>query len=255
MGMGIGSSIDFQDHRPYVPGDDPRYIDWPAFARSGQYTMKLYREEVSPRVDLVVDVSPSMRITPAKHRRTWELVYFCLESALQTGSSPMCLAVWGAAWIPAPPERLLRHQWSGENDPEDRAEAAPALGPLPLRQGALRVFISDLLFPGSPARLLRSLRRGHGRALVLAPFDPQEEELPPAGNVAFVDCETGQTRKQRITEGLRERYREAYRRHLSGWREEARRCDADLARVSSAGPCAAALRMEAVRAGAVEVVG
>ncbi|MGA0333468.1 MAG: DUF58 domain-containing protein, partial [Kiritimatiellia bacterium] len=55
-GAGVGSSIDFQDHRPYLPGDDPRYIDWAAYARSGQTIMKLYREEVRPVVDLVVDV-------------------------------------------------------------------------------------------------------------------------------------------------------------------------------------------------------
>src|ERR1700733_11860114 len=60
LGAGIGSSIDFQDHRPYLPGDDPRYIDWQAYARTGNYTMKLYREEVSPLVDLVLDVTPSM---------------------------------------------------------------------------------------------------------------------------------------------------------------------------------------------------
>ena len=36
-GAGVGSSIDFQDHRPYLPGDDPRYIDWQAYARSGEY--------------------------------------------------------------------------------------------------------------------------------------------------------------------------------------------------------------------------
>ena len=55
QGMGAGSSIDFQDHRPYQPGDDPRYINWQAFARNNQYSMKLYREEVSPRLDLVLE--------------------------------------------------------------------------------------------------------------------------------------------------------------------------------------------------------
>lgn len=59
-GAGTGSSMDFQDHRNYVPGDDPRHINWQAYARTGQYTMKLYREEVRPVIDLICDVSPSM---------------------------------------------------------------------------------------------------------------------------------------------------------------------------------------------------
>ena len=40
-GAGVGSSIDFQDHRDYSPGDDPRHINWQAYARTGQYSMKL----------------------------------------------------------------------------------------------------------------------------------------------------------------------------------------------------------------------
>ncbi|MFM8892521.1 MAG: DUF58 domain-containing protein, partial [Planctomycetia bacterium] len=46
LGRQAGSSLDFHDHRLYVPGDDPRHLNWQAFARTGHYTMKLYREEV-----------------------------------------------------------------------------------------------------------------------------------------------------------------------------------------------------------------
>ena len=48
-GSGTGSSLDFQDHRAYSPGDDPRHINWQAYARTGSYTMKLFREEVRPQ--------------------------------------------------------------------------------------------------------------------------------------------------------------------------------------------------------------
>ncbi|MEO0417124.1 MAG: DUF58 domain-containing protein, partial [Verrucomicrobiota bacterium] len=58
-GRGTGSSLDFQDHRNYIPGDDPRHINWQAYARTGSYTMKLYREEVRPVVDIIFDVSES----------------------------------------------------------------------------------------------------------------------------------------------------------------------------------------------------
>src|SRR5690606_38681434 len=76
QGAGVGSSLDFQDHRSYVPGDDPRHINWQAYARTGQYTMKLYREEVRPLVDVVLDASDSMFFEPAKAARTAELFYF-----------------------------------------------------------------------------------------------------------------------------------------------------------------------------------
>src|SRR5689334_11370251 len=90
LGAGVGSSIDFQDHRPYLPGDDPRYINWNAYARTGTYTMKLYREEVSPLVDLVLDVSASMFLDESKSNRSLELFYFCIESARHAGASLGC---------------------------------------------------------------------------------------------------------------------------------------------------------------------
>ena len=65
-GSGTGSSLDFQDHRAYSPGDDPRHINWQAYARTGNYTMKLFREEVRPVVDLILDASESMFFDPGK---------------------------------------------------------------------------------------------------------------------------------------------------------------------------------------------
>ena len=68
--------MDFQDHRSYSPGDDPRHINWQAYARTGSYTLKLFREEIRPIVDLVLDVSPSMFFTPEKDKRSTELSRF-----------------------------------------------------------------------------------------------------------------------------------------------------------------------------------
>ena len=80
-GRGTGASMDFQDHRAYSPGDDPRHINWQAFARTGQYSMKLFREEVRPLVDVVVDVSASMFYPEEKAVRSVELFYFAVEAA------------------------------------------------------------------------------------------------------------------------------------------------------------------------------
>src|SRR5262249_2169101 len=50
-----GSSLEFKDPRPYEPGDDLRRLDWNAYARSDQLTVKVYREEVHPHVEIAVD--------------------------------------------------------------------------------------------------------------------------------------------------------------------------------------------------------
>src|ERR1043166_6744305 len=61
-GRRSGSSIDFQDYREYQPGDDLRFIDWGIYARTDRLTVKLFREEVTPHLDLVVDGSLSMNL-------------------------------------------------------------------------------------------------------------------------------------------------------------------------------------------------
>src|ERR1039458_2226757 len=61
-GRRAGSSIDFQDYREYQPGDDLRFIDWGIYARTDRLTVKLFREEVTPHLDLILDGSRSMNL-------------------------------------------------------------------------------------------------------------------------------------------------------------------------------------------------
>ena len=56
-----GASAIFKEHRAYRPGDDPRLIDWRAYARSDRYTIKHFEHETQLRATLALDVSPSMR--------------------------------------------------------------------------------------------------------------------------------------------------------------------------------------------------
>ncbi|MEI8195019.1 MAG: DUF58 domain-containing protein [Phycisphaerae bacterium] len=55
-----GFSIEFAQHRPYVTGDDIKYIDWKVFGRTDRHYIKQYEEETNLHVMLVVDASESM---------------------------------------------------------------------------------------------------------------------------------------------------------------------------------------------------
>ena len=56
-----GQSVEFDDYRDYVPGDDLRHIDWNVFARLDRFFIKLFREEEDLAVRVVLDCSGSMR--------------------------------------------------------------------------------------------------------------------------------------------------------------------------------------------------
>ncbi|HEX8310710.1 MAG TPA: DUF58 domain-containing protein [Chthoniobacteraceae bacterium] len=252
QGAGVGSSIDFQDHRQYLPGDDPRYIDWQAYARTGHYTMKLYREEVSPRVDLVLDVSPSMFFDQEKSIRALELFYFAAESAQQAGSSLRCHVANGSGTRPWMPEAMLGSRELPRIEEAPRAATAPAFARVPWRQGSMRVIVSDLLFPGSPEPLLASLATNKGRGLIFVPHCSAEVEPDWSGNLEMVDCETDEQRVQHIGPDLLARYVDSYARHFAIWKEQARRHAVLIARVAAESEFHEALRSDAMRAGAVE---
>ena len=56
----LGFSIDFAEHRPYMPGDDIRRIDWRLFARTDRYYIKLFEADTNANFVVLLDVSASM---------------------------------------------------------------------------------------------------------------------------------------------------------------------------------------------------
>src|ERR1022692_57625 len=55
-----GSSVEFTDYREYIPGDDPKRIDWRAYGRSRRLFVRQYEAETDMVIYLLVDVSGSM---------------------------------------------------------------------------------------------------------------------------------------------------------------------------------------------------
>jgi uncharacterized protein (DUF58 family) len=55
-----GFSVEFSEHRKYVPGDDIRMIDWNVYAKTQRYYIKKYRAETNMKCYLLVDASTSM---------------------------------------------------------------------------------------------------------------------------------------------------------------------------------------------------
>ena len=251
-GAGRGTSLDFHDQRPYVPGDDPRHVNWQAYARTDLPTMKLFHEEVSPAVDVLCDVSRSMRADGQKRARTFVLLFFLVESLRMAGSALRVTLVSGARSEELPPAALQ----------SDAVPAPAGLGTgegqlIPdrarLRPGALRVLVSDALFPDTPETIARTLVSMRGQGIVLAPWSAAEAEPDWEGPLELTDVETGHRRREHVGVEERARYRAAYERHFASWREVCSRHGIAFARVPAAGSLSDALR-PALAAGALEAL-
>ena len=57
----FGASLDFAEHRGYVPGDDIRRVDWRLYARTDRYYVKQFEADSNANFAVLLDVSKSMR--------------------------------------------------------------------------------------------------------------------------------------------------------------------------------------------------
>ena len=255
QGSGVGSSLDFQDHRSYVPGDDPRHINWQAYARTGHYSMKLYREEVRPLIDVVFDVSDSMSFDPGKERRAVELFYFAIFAAMKSGATVATTIVKGEHHRRLTDDLIHSHAWPKivQDLPDTPSAAPPDLRPVPFRAQSLRLFVSDLLFTESPDIVLRSLVRGSGHGIILTPFLRSEATPDWEGNFEFIEAESKERHPHRVEREMLRRYLAAYQRHFELWKNLCRKYDVILSRVPCEPDFQSAIQLEAITSGALEI--
>lgn len=186
-----GASITFKQHRPYVPGDEIRRLDWHAFARTDRYYIREYEQETNLRATLLVDLSGSMNYQGK--RALASKVDYSREVALRLATlliqqqDAVGLITFDhtlRAELPARSrpshlrsisETLARATVGNESRLTDLFEqVAPRLG----RRG-LVIFLSDCF--ESPSVLLKglaSLRHRQHEVLVFQIWDPDELDFP-----------------------------------------------------------------------------
>jgi uncharacterized protein (DUF58 family) len=231
-GHRAGSSLEFKDYRDYQAGDDLRHIDWGAYARSDQLSVKLYREEVNPHVDVVVDASRSMALEGSgKERATLALAAFFAAAAANAGFSHTAWLL-GAELAPVGNGSAAPSGWDGI-DFGHRGGPGDVLGRAPpaWRPRGIRVLLSDLLWVGEPLAVLRHLAERAAVAVVVQVLARADAEPPEGGSLRLVDSETDQVREIHVDAVAARRYRAALARHQQNWDQACRQTGAVLTTV------------------------
>jgi uncharacterized protein (DUF58 family) len=222
-GQRAGSSLEFKDYRDYQPGDDLRHIDWNAFARSDQLSVKLFREEISPHLDVVLDASRSMALEDsAKERASVALAALLVTAATNAGYGH-------AAWLIDSDFRLVPNGdaapalW-GDFELNHRGSPAEVLarGAPTWRPRGVRVLVSDLLWVGEPLLALKQFTDGASAAVVIQLLAETDVNPPEDGALRLVDAETDQVREIHVDAVIAQRYREALSRHQQNWHQACR---------------------------------
>ncbi|HED66693.1 MAG TPA: DUF58 domain-containing protein, partial [Planctomycetes bacterium] len=197
-----GTGIEFEEVRPYQPGDEVRSIDWNVTARTGEPHIKTYQEERQLLLHLVVDAARSMEFSSTDRSKLEVaaevaalLAFVAAHNQDQVGLSLASCS--DPRHLPA--DRGTRHVLRIVREVVG-ARSAPSRAPLGdlieeqlkhLRRRSLVFLISDFLgiedrehFADALARLARA----HD-VLCVRVFDPFEEELPDAGVLLLEDAE------------------------------------------------------------------
>jgi len=201
-----GRGMEFDESRPYQPGDDPRNIDWRVTARSTQAYTKLFREERERPVLVVVDVRSNMHfatqgsfksviasraaalISWAAQHRGDRLGGLIFGDSTHRELKPKLGRQAALRYV----HELVNHpdwQRSAEgpaNDEEPPLTRAMAVLRRVARPGSLVVVISDFVgFSRAAQAYLTGVAR-HNEVLAVFVSDPLEHELPPPGRYRLV---------------------------------------------------------------------
>ena len=207
LGRGTGTSLEFQEYREYLPGDDIRHLDWAAYARSDSLMVRLYREEISPRLEVLLDVSKSMTTGLEKVLLAKRLaaLFGLLSGAI--GGRPVIWLVGDER-----PARSL-HLETLESLESEPFEAVTSLEAVlqdhqpPMQRQSIRVVISDFLFPHDPQSLVRSLTRDATVVWLIQTLTAWESEPATGRGTRLVDIETGRETDLHLNQQIVDEYR------------------------------------------------
>ncbi len=240
----LGVSIDFAEHRPYMPGDDIRWIDWRVFGRTDRFYVKQFEADTNANFSVLLDISRSMDyasdgITKLDYARylTACLTYFSRQQRDRVGLITFDRDIVDLVPASARHLEIVLHT-------VDRLEprrAGELTGPLrkiaeSLSRRSILVLISDLY--EEPERVLAAvngLRHAGHDIIVFHVLDPAELEFPFEGAMHFEDVESGE-RIPVVPEELREPYRRMLEEHIATLADLCGRHRIDYTQVSTARP-------------------
>ena len=225
-----GQSVEFADFRPYVHGDDLRFVDWNIFGRLDRLFLKMFLEEEDLSLIIAVDTSASMRVGSPDTFDYARRVAMALAYIGLVNQHRVSLVGFAADRLERASNLRGRRkaaevaQWLLKLEPEGGSGFEQAMRLVGTsRQGkGVMVVLSDFLFPEGFEKGL-SMVAGRGFDLfalqVLAPqvVDPSREG-GVSGDLLLVDSETGVETEVTVTPELLRIYKERLDRLCGGLR-------------------------------------
>ena len=217
----FGSSVDFAEHRGYVPGDDIRRVDWRVYARTDKYYIKEFEADSNSNFSVLLDISKSMafgnRISKLDYAKT---LAACLTYLVSKQRDRVGLVTFDEDIVDHVPPSAKHVDVVLHALDRVQARRPGRLGP-PLRKLAehfgrrgIVVVVSDLYEEPDEILDALSLIRFRGNDVILFHvLDPAEIDFTFEDASSFEDLESGEQLPV-VPDALRKQYRELIRAHI-----------------------------------------
>jgi uncharacterized protein (DUF58 family) len=216
----LGVSTDFAEHRPYMPGDDIRRVDWRVYGRTDRFYVKQFEADTNANLVVLLDVSRSMDfgtpVTKSDYARMLSASMLYLSRRQRDRVGLVTFDADLLDYVPASAKHLERSLHT--LDRRAIGGRGGLSGPLRkvaemIRRRSILVLVSDCYEePDTIVRGLGALRdRGHD-VIVFQVLDTAELEFPFSEASPFEDLETGE-RMPVVPATMRDEYRALLRAH------------------------------------------
>ena len=223
-----GFSVEFAEHRPYLPGDPIRNIDWKLFARTDRHYIKQYEEETNLKAHIIVDSSRSMNYTSDPKNITKykyaTILAASLAYLLTRQQDAVGLALFDEDVRTFMPARLkasyLREMLRilQQTEPSNKTKTQSSLRLIleRIKRRGLVIVISDFLDdPDQVITSLKLMRNAGHEVIAFQVLDPIERTLAlSASDATIYDVETGESIKTQPYQ-LQESYKKSFEEFLT----------------------------------------
>lgn len=211
-----GESVEFADYRPYVAGDDLRFLDWNIYGRLDRLFLKLFLQEEDLHVGVMLDASGSMDWgTPAKG-------FYAKQVAAALGYIGLCnfdrIGIYPYADGLKQPmsgvrgrnmmNRVIDYLHSIEFEGGSDLTLACKQYAIRYPQPGLLIVLSDFFDKGGYEQALRYLLGRHLDVYVVQLLSPQELNPNISGDLRLVDVEDDDTAEVTVGRALLQRYKQ-----------------------------------------------
>ena len=247
-----GFSVEFAEHRQYMPGDEIKHIDWKIYGKTDRYYIKQFEEETNLKAYIILDASRSMAYSSNGHLQKLEYASYiaaALAHLMVQQRDAVGLTIYDErvrTYMPPHATKLylreiLRHLDNLEGS--NKTATANSLHEIAerIKRRGLVIILSDLFDrPRDVMSALKHFRHKKNEVIVMQILDPLERSFAFGRDAVFKDMETAEELTTQPYH-IQHAYQESMRQFLGGYKKECREHSIDYVMLDTSTPFDVAL--------------